>query len=64
MTIHQDAANCPAPWRAAAAYLYTLDLNGSALAWEYLRRHPAYRADWLGRHHRAKAARWGLRCCR
>ena len=64
MAIHLDAADRPAPWRAAAAYLYTLDLDGPALAWEYLRRHPAYRADWLGRRHRARAARWGLQCRR
>ncbi|MEO8546517.1 MAG: DUF6499 domain-containing protein [Burkholderiaceae bacterium] len=64
MSIHHDSADCPAPWRAAAAYLYTLDLDGPALAWEYLRRHPAYRADWLCKRHRATAARWGLRCCR
>lgn len=64
MTIHIDAADCSAPWRAAAAYLYTLDLDGPALAWEYLRRNPAYRASWLGKRHRADAARWGLKYCR
>jgi hypothetical protein len=64
MTIRIDAADCSAPWRAAAAYLYTLDLDGPALAWEYLRRNPAYRASWLGRRHRAEAARWGLKYCR
>ena len=28
------------PWYATAAYLYVLHLDGPALAWEYLRRHP------------------------
>jgi hypothetical protein len=61
--------NCVRPsasWRAAAAYLYTLDLDGPALAWEYLRRHPAYCADWSDtpRAERSSgAARWGLRFC-
>jgi hypothetical protein len=36
------------------------------LAWEYLRRHPDYRLDWLRHHRRPQAAqqaahRWGLR---
>ena len=35
------------PWYATAAYLYVLHLDGPALAWEYLRRHPDYRRDWL-----------------
>ena len=63
MTMQCDRA-C-APWRAAAAYLYTLDLDGSALAWEYLRRHPGYQATWLGavrRRHADVVHRWGLRC--
>jgi hypothetical protein len=64
MTIHQNVADLSAPWRAAAAYLYTLDLDAPALAWEYLRRNPAYRASWLGGRSRAEAARWGLKCCR
>ena len=67
MAITSDADASAAPWSAGAAYLYTLDLDGPALAWEYLRRHPGYRAAWhrdrLQR--RAFAAhRWGLRCCR
>ena len=37
------------PWYATAAYLYVLHLDGPALAWEYLRRHPDYRHDWLRR---------------
>ena len=61
MTIHHDSADLSAPWRATAAYLYTLDLDGPALAWEYLRRHPGYQADWLTRRGRAPTARWGLR---
>lgn len=64
MTINLDAADCHAPWRAAAAYLYTLDLDSPALAWEYLRRNPAYRASWLSKRHRAEPARWGLKHCR
>src|ERR1700679_1724454 len=36
-----------AHWHPAAAYLYVLHLDGPALAWEYLRRNPAYRRDWL-----------------
>ena len=63
MTIQHDSADLAAPWRAAAAYLYTLDLDGPALAWEYLRRNPAYRASWLGKRHRADAVRWGLKYC-
>lgn len=64
MTIprHTDAAS--APWRAAAAYLYALELDGPALAWEYLRRHPAYRAAWLGARRGQRSAialHWGLR---
>ena len=48
-------------WYPTAAYLYTLHLDGPALAWEYLRRHPDYRRDWLRRRRRPEAAgRWGL----
>ena len=49
-----------APWGVSAAYLYTLDLDGPALAWEYLRRHPQYQADWA-RRRAASLDRWGLR---
>ncbi|EYS98177.1 hypothetical protein CF68_22440 [Cupriavidus sp. SK-4] len=49
-------------WYPTAAYLYVLDLDGPALAWEYLRRHPEYWRDWLCRRRRPEAAhRWGLR---
>lgn len=49
-------------WHAGAAYLYVLHLDGSALAWEYLRRHPNYRRDWRRRRRDPAAAqRWGLR---
>jgi hypothetical protein len=49
-------------WYPTAAYLYVLHLDGLALAWEYLRRHPDYRRDWLRRRHRPEAAHpWGLR---
>jgi hypothetical protein len=48
-------------WSAAAAYLYTLDLDSSELAWEYLRRHPQYQAEWSTAAARAAPERWGLR---
>jgi hypothetical protein len=51
----------PEPWKMSASYLYTLDLDGPALAWEYLRRNPGYRADWDGRKRALSFARWGLR---
>ena len=55
-----------AHWYPTAAYLYILWLDTLALAWEYLRRHPDYRLDWLRHHRRSQAAqhaahRWGLR---
>ena len=51
-----------AHWYPIAAYLYILGLDALALAWEYLRRHPDYRLDWLRRARRPDAAqRWGLR---
>ena len=51
-----------AHWYPTAAYLYVLWLDTLALAWEYLRRHPDYRLDWLRRARRPDAAhRWGLR---
>lgn len=54
------------PWYPTAAYLYVLHLDSPALAWEYLRRNPDYRLDWLRCHRRQQAARkaaqhWGLR---
>lgn len=50
------------PWYATAAYLYVLHLDSPALAWEYLRRHPDYRHDWLRRRRQSDAAgHWGLR---
>lgn len=49
-------------WYPTAAYLYVLHLDGPALAWEYLRRNPGYRRDWLRRRRRPDAAQaWGLR---
>ena len=52
----------PEAWHPWAAYLYILHLDGPALAWEYLRRHPDYRRDWRRRRGRmgAIAQRWGL----
>ena len=38
-----------AHWYPTAAYLYVFGLDALALAWEYLRRHPDYRLDWLRR---------------
>lgn len=58
----EPTASCA--WQSQAAYFYTLDLDGPALAWEYLRRNPDYRADWAVRSRRrcaATAGRWGLR---
>lgn len=50
------------PWYPTAAYLYVLHLDGPQLAWEYLRRNPDYRRDWLRRRRRSDAAQaWGLR---
>ena len=50
------------PWYPTAAYLYVLHLDDLALAWEYLRRHPDYRRDWLRRRRQPDAANhWGLR---
>ncbi|NGY05944.1 DUF2285 domain-containing protein [Solimonas terrae] len=51
-------------WHPVAAYLYVFHLDGPALAWEYLRRHPGYRCDWQRyrrRPHERHALRWGLR---
>lgn len=58
----QPQAAQPPPWHASAAYLYALHLDGPALAWEYLRRHPGYRVAWRMRATDSGAARpWGLR---
>jgi len=53
-------------WHPAAAYLYALTLDGPALAWEYLRRNPRYRAVYDRHAHGSDdeaghAAPWGLR---
>lgn len=48
-------------WHPTAAYFYVLQLDNPALAWEYLRRNPDYRRDWI--HHAkqpAIARRWRL----
>jgi len=45
-----------------AAYLYVLHLDQPSLAWEYLRRNPEYRRDWLDPlRWPVIAHRWGLR---
>jgi hypothetical protein len=48
-------------WRPAAAYFYVLQLDGSGLAWEYLRRNSLYHDSWLRRPSSATAKHWGLR---
>ena len=59
-------------WRDASAYDYIQDLDPAAIAWEFLRRNPAYQQDYKAvmQHDqdnkpaiKALAARWGLRCC-
>ena len=51
-----------AHWYPTAAYLYVLGLDMLALAWEYLRRHPDYRLDWLRRRRQPQVTQvWGLR---
>ena len=41
----------------------TFCTDGPALAWEYLRRHPDYRHDWLRRRRQPDAAgHWGCAC--
>ncbi|MBH1449355.1 DUF2285 domain-containing protein [Stenotrophomonas maltophilia] len=56
------ADSSTAHWYPTAAYLYVLHLDGAALAWEYLRRNPDYRRDWLRRRRRPDAAQaWSLR---
>ncbi len=48
-------------WRASAAYLYVLLLDGPSLAWEYLRRNPDYRRAWHAEgRDGADAQRWCL----
>ncbi|MGJ7484471.1 transcriptional regulator domain-containing protein [Variovorax sp. LT2P21] len=66
MSLHDIEDQPRAPWAVSAAYLYTLDLDGPALAWEYLRRNPMYRAEHAAWARRRSAwfERWGLRCCR
>lgn len=48
-------------WRPSAAYIYTLHLDGPALAWEYLRRNHDYQNDWQQRATSSSAQCWGLR---
>jgi len=57
------APSTTAWWHPIAAYLYVLHLDGPALAWEYLRRHPDYQRDWRRHRHQATwlAHHWGLR---
>lgn len=64
MKTTNSCAGTVAPWRAQAAYLYVLDLDAPALAWEYLRRNAAYRRDWTAKGRGGDGAAWGLRCCR
>lgn len=65
MTIRCDTDLSLAPCCATAAYLHALSLDGARLAWEFLRRHPGYRAGWqqASRSERDRMGRrWGLRC--
>lgn len=53
-------------WRSPAAYEYAKTLESAELAWEFLRRNPAYRADYQAAADDAGAADvragvWGLR---
>lgn len=48
-------------WHVTAAYLYILGLDDRGLAWEALRRNPAYRAAFAKRAPGAAADEWGLR---
>lgn len=52
-----------ADWQPTAAYLYVLHLDDPALAWEYLRRNPAYQHDWsrCDANFTQPSHRWGLR---
>lgn len=62
MKTNLDRAGASTAWRAQAAYLYVLDLDGPALAWEYLRRNAVYQAAWLAQGRGVDAESWGLRC--
>jgi hypothetical protein len=58
-----EMPNSNAPWTVNAAYLYVLHLDGPSLAWEYLRRNPAYQEEWRQCSERdsVKASEsWGL----
>ena len=44
--VHPNHPSGPRDWHVGAAYLYVLHLDGSALAWEYLRRNADYRRVW------------------
>lgn len=48
-------------WRPTAAYLYLLYLDPIGLAWEYLRRNPAYCCEWRARDETPahEVERWG-----
>ena len=54
-------------WRSAAAYEYLRDLAPAELAWEFLRRNPAYQREYRKAIRQGKcgedalAERWGLR---
>lgn len=48
-------------WRPTAAYLYLLHLDPIGLAWEYLRRNPEYRSEWIEGERASvrESERWG-----
>jgi hypothetical protein len=50
----------PPDWRDARAYAPVLAGGRPALAWELLRRDPAYRAFVASAGERGDASRWGL----
>jgi hypothetical protein len=50
-------------WKKPDTFRYAASLDGPLLAWEYLRRSPAYRAAWIGRElegYDSSPAAWGL----
>ncbi len=47
-------------WQSSAAYLYVLQLDPAGLAWEYLRRNPAYREECRHGTRPGAALHWGL----
>src|SRR4051812_11723031 len=60
--MERGAKQCLEAWRGSAAYGYLLSLDSISLAWEYLRRNPAYLEAWRRRRDRvAGAPAWSLK---